>query len=108
MGLVYACADYAVARCGSNSANELIALKLPTLFIPLENGSRGDQVVNAQHFKNEGLCRVLRESDLTPLTLARSIDELISDEQLKTALKHTVLKCGNNNIELEIERILNR
>lgn len=108
MGLIYACADYAVARCGSNSANELIALKIPALFIPLENGSRGDQIVNAEYFKSQGLCRVLNESELTALVLQNSIDELISDEQLKTALDETNVKCGNNNIIIEIERILNR
>lgn len=108
MGLIYACADYAVARCGSNSANELIALKIPTLFIPLEKASRGDQVVNAQYFKSQGLCHVLKESELSASTLARSIDALIADDKLKTALERTSVKCGNNNIEMEIERILSR
>lgn len=108
MGLIYACADYAVARCGSNSANELIALKIPTLFIPLEEGSRGDQVVNAEYFKSKGLCRVLSEKQLTSQSLEQSINELIADEQLKTALKACKVKCGNANIEMEIERILNR
>lgn len=108
MGLIYACADYAVARCGSNSANELIALKIPTLFIPLDNGSRGDQIVNAEYFQSEGLCRVLKENELSAQSLGNSIDELISDEKLKTALVNSKTKCGNNNIELEIERILNR
>lgn len=108
MGLIYACADYAVARCGSNSANELIALKIPTLFIPLESGSRGDQIVNAEYFKGNGLCHVLRENELTARSLSQSIDELIADGKLKTALERTNFKCGNNNIEMEIERILNR
>ena len=108
MGLIYAAADYAVARCGSNSANELIALKIPALFIPLESGSRGDQVVNAQYFKDNGLCRVLREKELSPASLYGSIKDLISDDKLKIALENTCFKCGNNNIEMEIERILNR
>ena len=37
MGEVYACTDYAVSRCGANAASELIALRIPSLFIPLEN-----------------------------------------------------------------------
>ena len=56
MGLVYACADGAVSRCGSNAANELIALKIPTLFIPLQNKrSRGDQIKNAEYFESAGV-----------------------------------------------------
>jgi UDP-N-acetylglucosamine--N-acetylmuramyl-(pentapeptide) pyrophosphoryl-undecaprenol N-acetylglucosamine transferase len=99
MGAAYACADYAVARCGANSASELIALKIPTLFIPLENKrSRGDQVANAKYFLNKGLCHVLRESRLTPSRLLEEIENLLNDEKLKTALETNVLKCGNSNI----------
>lgn len=109
MGEVYACADYAVARCGSNSAHELIALKIPTLFIPLDNGaSRGDQVKNARYFENAGLCRVLPEKQLCPQTLYDGILELTADEKLKTALQNSNLKCGNDKIIEEIEKAINR
>lgn len=108
MGLVYACADYAVARCGSNSAHELITLKKPTLFIPLDNGSsRGDQVLNAEFFKQRGLCRVLSERELSPQTLAAAIRELISDEKIKSALDAYDAGCGNEMIIKEIERVIN-
>ena len=103
MGLVYACADGAVSRCGSNTANELIALKIPTLFIPLENKrSRGDQVKNAEYFNALGLCRVLRESDLNAQSLLAGIYELLADRKLKTALTASAVKCGNDKIVKEI------
>ncbi len=108
MGQVYACADYAVSRCGANAANELIALRIPTLFIPLENGaSRGDQVDNALYFYERGLCRILREGDMTPTTLKQGIDELIADKKLKTALKENIFKRGNERIIQEIKCALN-
>lgn len=107
MGEIYACADYAVARCGSNSAHELIALKIPTLFIPLDNGaSRGDQVKNAEYFKALGLCNVLSEKKLTPQTLYDGIISLANDEKLKTALQDNSLKCGNDRIIHEIEKFI--
>ncbi len=107
MGLVYACADAAVARCGSNSANELIALKIPTLFIPLENSSsRGDQVKNAEYFLEAQLCRVLKERDLTPQTLKEEITKLMKDENLKSALERSNVECGNKKIIREIKSVL--
>ena len=107
MGTVYACADGAVARCGSNSANELIALKIPTLFIPLQNSSsRGDQVKNAEYFYNEGLCRVLSEKQLTAEKLKKEIFELFDDEKLKIALTKSFVKCGNDAIIKEIENTI--
>ena len=109
MGLVYACADAAVARCGSNSANELIALKIPTLFIPLQNSSsRGDQIKNAEYFYNAGLCRILREKQLTPQTLKENILRLLNDGKLKTALAASTVKCGNDCIIREIKAVLRR
>ncbi len=107
MGAIYACADGAVARCGSNSANELIALKIPTLFIPLENkASRGDQVENAKYFSSLGVCRILRESELTPASLQASILALLNDRKLKAALALCQVKCGNDNIKKEVLRTI--
>lgn len=103
MGLVYSCTDVAVSRCGSNTANELIALKIPSLFIPLENKrSRGDQVKNAEYFKNKKLCRVLKESELTEQKLIENIYALLNDTKLKKALDETSVKCGNEKILKEI------
>lgn len=108
MGEVYACASLAVSRCGSNTAFELTALKIPALYIPLENrASRGDQVKNAQYFESAGLCKVLREKQLTPQKLLTSINELYADQKIKTALSRSGIKCGNENIIREIVNTLN-
>lgn len=107
MGGVYACADFAVARCGSNSANELIALKIPTLFIPLsKSNSRGDQIKNAEYFKNKGLCRVLEENKLDEKTLFENIEKLCNDEKLKCTLKYNNSFLGNSKIIEIIESSL--
>ena len=107
MGLAYACADFAISRCGSNAANELIALKIPTLFIPLQNKrTRGDQVKNAELFRDAGLCRVLYESELTPSSLEKNIEELLKDKNLKTALEKSAVSCGNDKIVREIMNTL--
>lgn len=107
MGLIYACADAAVARCGSNSAYELLALKIPTIFIPLGNSrSRGDQIKNAEYFQRMGLCKVLYESDLTPEKLKKEIFALFADENLKIALASNRVTCGNERIINEIKSIL--
>ncbi len=109
MGEVYACCDAAVSRCGSNAAFELLALKIPTLFIPLQNSaSRGDQVKNAEYFKNEGLCEVLYESDLTSETLYTNIVNLMKNGKIKAALDKSDIKCGNDKIKTEVLRTLRR
>lgn len=107
MGLCYACADVAVSRCGSNAAHELIALKIPTLFIPLENRrSRGDQIKNAEYFESLGLCRILREGNLTDGALVGRTTALFNDKKIKSALAASAVKCGNEKIVKEILSIL--
>ncbi len=107
MGEIYACADAAVARCGANSANELIALKIPTLFIPLENrATRGDQIKNAEYFYAEGLCKVLREKNLNAQTLKYGIYEIINDCKIKAALEKSGIKCGNEAVKKVVQRTI--
>lgn len=107
MGAVYACADVAVSRCGSNSAFELMSLKIPTLFIPLANSaSRGDQIKNAEYFKEKGLCHVLNERELTPDSLYSGIIGVLKDNKIKSALDKSDVKCGNELIKTEVLRTL--
>ncbi len=66
-----AASDFAVSRAGSNAIFELLAIRKPMLLIPLSAAkSRGDQILNATHFKSLGLAQVLKEEDvgLRPLS----------------------------------------
>ena len=96
MGSAYACADVALSRAGSNTAFELIALKKPTLFVPLEKSSRGDQLENALYFEKRGLCKILREEnlDLLPETLLA----VQRDNVLLTTLKESTVGSGTGKI----------
>lgn len=103
MASAYACADFVVARAGSNTVFELLALKKPALLIPLENKrSRGDQVENALYFQKRGVCHVLRESELTADTLKNSLLKLASDKILQRNLQSANFKAGNSAIIKEI------
>ncbi len=68
--------DMVVSRAGANSIFELLALRRPMLLIPLEQGSRGDQVVNAESFRSQGWAQVLREKELTPVSFQSALVKL--------------------------------
>lgn len=73
----FAWADVVISRAGSNSLCELLALKKPTLFIPLSKArSRGDQIENANEVLKSGAARVLWEEDLTAKTLVLCVNEI--------------------------------
>ena len=91
-----AASDFAVSRAGSNAIFELLALRKPMLLIPLSaEKSRGDQILNASHFKSLGLARVMKEEDvlLRPLseelTLFQDEEEQLIAKMTETALPKT-------------------
>ncbi|WP_309119517.1 undecaprenyldiphospho-muramoylpentapeptide beta-N-acetylglucosaminyltransferase [Paenibacillus sp.] len=72
-----AAADVVVSRAGSNSIFEFLALKKPMLLIPLPLAqSRGDQIANAESFRERGVAEVLPEETLTGETFLRAVREL--------------------------------
>lgn len=106
MGMAYAAADAVVSRAGAGTVFEILALKKPALFIPLEGQTRGDQLENAAYFQRKGLCRVLRQSELA--SLPRSIEALLFDERLKARLYESELAQGNANILRELRAEVKR
>ena len=83
---IFAITEFIIARAGANSIFEFLALKKPMLLIPLEAGSRGDQVLNSESFRNQGWARVLREGQLDDLSLLSELE--ILREQTETIVQH--------------------
>ena len=96
MGSAYACADVVVSRAGAGTVFELLALKKPSLLIPLAGQTRGDQAENAAYFQSKGLCRVLNQSRLH--LLADEIEQTVLNDGLKTRLQNSSFTSGNRKI----------
>lgn len=89
---VFACADVMLSRAGANAIFEILALNLPALLVPLPAASsRGDQVLNADYFKEKGYSMVLNQDDITPETLVSSLKEL---RRRAPMLKENMLNSG--------------
>lgn len=73
---LFALGDFVLSRSGANSIFELLALNKPMLLVPLEAGSRGDQVLNARSFAQNSWAMVLRENELTPASLQAALAQL--------------------------------
>ena len=67
---LFAAADLVVSRAGANSICELLALRKPNILIPLSAAaSRGDQILNARSFAEQGFSAVLEEEQMTDRVL---------------------------------------
>lgn len=82
LGDVMALCNLVISRAGANSIFEFLALKKPMILIPLEAGSRGDQIQNADCFKKMGVARVLREADLCKSKLCELIERSLADTSM--------------------------
>ncbi|MGN1314513.1 MAG: undecaprenyldiphospho-muramoylpentapeptide beta-N-acetylglucosaminyltransferase [Lachnospiraceae bacterium] len=79
---IFSMADLVISRAGANAICELLALKKPNLLIPLQAGSRGDQILNARSFEEQGFSIVLREDYLDCDILVEKIHELYTNRQI--------------------------
>lgn len=78
---IFAAADLVISRAGANSICEILALRKPSLLIPLSVGTRGDQILNARSFEEQGFSMVVREEALDPNSLVKKINELYETRQ---------------------------
>ena len=74
---IFAMADIVVSRAGANSICELLALRKPNILIPLSSkSSRGDQMLNARSFEQQGFSLVIDNDELDEDILVETIQDL--------------------------------
>jgi len=74
---LYAAADIVLSRAGAGTLFELLAMKKPHLLIPLpKEVSRGDQILNAASFTQQGCSLTLPEGEMNPERLVTEINTL--------------------------------
>ncbi len=79
---LFAMSDLVISRAGANAICELLALRKPNLLIPLSaNASRGDQILNANSFKEHGYSSVMTEEEITPEKLLAAVNDLYKNRQ---------------------------
>ena len=80
MGNLYNIAEFVIGRAGAGVTAESYFKNLPMLLIPLQNkATRGDQVLNAEYYKNLGVAEILLEKDLSAEKLKLSIENFYKD-----------------------------
>ena len=90
---LFAATDLIISRAGANAICELLALRKPNILIPLGlEASRGDQILNAESFENQGYSYVLQEKDVTSETLLNAVNSVYEDrDKYIEAMNHSKL-----------------
>ena len=105
-----AMADIVVSRAGATAVFELLALRKPTLYIPLGlDASRGDQIANAESLRARGLCMVLPQEKMTPETLVQeALRTYEARDTLVAAMAAAPGADGTVNVVAAIEKAAGR
>lgn len=103
---LFSLADIVISRAGSNAIFEILALNKPNILIPLsKNASRGDQILNANYFKNKGYSCVILEEDLNETSLLNNTNNVLKNkENYINKMKKSNVKLANKTI---IDLLLN-
>jgi len=92
---IYKMADFMLSRAGANAIFEILELKIPALLIPLpKTSSRGDQILNADHFESKGWSKVLPQEELTDEKLYSDLLSLFAE---KSDYVYNMRKTGDDN-----------
>ncbi|KOA20462.1 N-acetylglucosamine transferase [Clostridium homopropionicum DSM 5847] len=90
-----AAADIFISRAGANVIFELLALKKPSVLIPLSaKASRGDQILNAESFRKSGFSEVIQEEELNPNVLYNKLNYVFENKSL---FMEKINKSSSNN-----------
>lgn len=105
-----AAADLVLSRAGANSIVELVSLAKPNILVPLSRqASRGDQILNAASFANQGYSLVIQEEELTGEVLLERLAELqIKRERFVAAMAASPIKDGTAKILALLEEAARR
>jgi UDP-N-acetylglucosamine--N-acetylmuramyl-(pentapeptide) pyrophosphoryl-undecaprenol N-acetylglucosamine transferase len=76
-------ADFAVSRAGASTLWELVALGIPTFFIPYPHAAADHQYYNAKYLMEKKLCSLQREDELNEEYFLKSLQSDIESKSKK-------------------------
>ena len=84
--------DLLITRAGASTIAEIIALNLPSIFIPSPYVANNHQYYNALELKKNNCADMIEEKDLTINKLSYMIDELLVNRQKYNEIKSNLTK----------------
>ena len=100
------CTDLMVSRAGASTMSEIMALGIPTIFIPSPYVTNNHQYKNAMDLVNRNAAFILEEKDLEKNSFIRMVDDILGDESKYREIKENVSKLGVKDSSSRIYDIL--
>ena len=98
--------DLMISRAGASTMSEIMALGIPTIFIPSPYVTNNHQYKNAKVLVDSNASLLIEEKDLTIDKLIDTIDSVFNDEKEYQKIKKNLLKLGIKDSSKRIYKIL--
>lgn len=98
--------DLMISRAGASTMSEIMALGIPTIFIPSPYVTNNHQYKNAMDLVNKRAALIIEENNLNKNELIRMIDTLLNDKEKYSHLKENVKELGITDSSSRIYEIL--
>ena len=86
--------DLMISRAGASTMSEIMALGIPTIFIPSPYVTNNHQYKNALDLVKKDAALMIEEKDLTKMAFIHTIDDILGDEKRYRELKKNVRALG--------------
>lgn len=83
-------ADLIISRTGASSIAEIVAVKKPSILIPLSSAASDHQTSNAKFLQKNGIASVLNEKILTADKLCEEIDFLMNNKKARDSMVNSM------------------
>lgn len=100
------CTDLMVSRAGASTMSEIMALGVPSIFIPSPYVTNNHQYKNANDLVEKNAALMIEEKDLNKTTFIRMIDDILEDEKKYNEIKKNVSLLGIKDSSSRIYNIL--
>ena len=103
---VMKCADLMVSRAGASTMSEIMALGIPTIFIPSPYVTNNHQYKNAMDLVSLNAALIIEEKDLEKTSFIHMIDDILEDQDKYNEIKKNVSALGIKDSSSRIYDIL--
>ena len=100
------CTDLMISRAGASTMSEIMALGIPTIFIPSPYVTNNHQYKNAKDLVDKNAALMLEEKDLTKVGFIKLVDDTLEDEQKYEEIKKNVSELGIKDSSTRIYNLL--
>ena len=98
--------DLAISRSGASTTAELVNTLTPFIAVPYPNSIDDHQYLNAQYYKNQGCCWVMKQEKFTPENLYNLLIDIINNKKKLENIRISMKKNDSKDVYKRIYKLI--